>query len=189
MVHSHPKFNAPFYSEFDKLVHKAFINTYSIFSYLNSLKTFFTSHFFQLSFAIGYFDYEHFLCILEALRASRSNDACVLGILSAIQTYLIACYGNSGVNPYKSPKRMNITHMFKDLLYMIEEFSKSFHLLKEKIALKLQKYRKKVKPIKFTLFPMIGMLICPDMRYVAVLESDYNIKDSTNWYFKKIHIT
>ena len=122
---------------------------------------------------ISHFDYPQIIFLLKAIKGGFSKQSCRIELADAIYQYVLDCYKKSDVNPHTIDDFVEMTN--DKTVELFSNISDSFHILGEKVEFILNKHKKKIKDIHFDIFPLVGLLICPDSRYIAVFDCSHNI--------------
>lgn len=192
--HSHPSSTLPIYSNFDKIANINYTYILSIFKFLRSLRIrspIQTWYLATLSAAISQFDYPQILYLLKAIKGGFSKQSCRNELADTIYQYVLECYKKSSVNPQTKDCLVQMT--YDKAIEILSNIANTFHILKEKVDFILDKHKKNLKEIHFDILPFAGLLVCPQSRFVAVIDclSDINParpeKYSNELYYYRIN--
>ena len=138
------------------------------------------------------FEYDQVLFLLRAIKGGFSNSSCRSDLIGVIAQYIAECRKAAYNNIYYENNEFSkaVSKGYKRLFIFITKYCK---FLKKAVEFILKKYKMNFdsKIIKFKLLPMVGLVICPESRYVAAIEYSLNIKHPRNfsngWVYRRIN--
>ena len=166
----------------------------SIFKFLRSLRTrspIQTLYLATLSIAISQFTYPQILYLLKAIKGGFSNQSCRNELADTIYQYVLDCYKKSSVNPQTVDCLVQMT--YDKVIEILSNIANTFHILKEKVEFILDRHKKILEEIHFDILPFAGLLVCPQSRFVAVIDCSHDTdplqleNNSNEWFYYRIN--
>lgn len=192
--HSHPNSAFPVYSNFDKLSHVHQRCTLSVYRFLKSLKIPSQYRFYlvKLSVLISLFNRFQIIFLLKAIKAGISKKSCRNELVNAIYQYVMDSYKKFKVNPHVIGDYIEMTS--DKMVEILSNISGSFQILREKVEFILKKHNKTLENISFDVLPFVGLLICPQSRYIGAIDCSHYIDSkrlktySKKFFYYKINV-
>ncbi len=187
--HTHPKNSLPAFSILDNRIHLMLSFSYSIFSFLSSLKMHQSPmEKLKLSLSISNFEYSQILTLLKAVNGGSSKTSFINGVQSEIESFFLDCYTKSGVDPNTLYNPYQVAP--EKFLEIYKNIPKHFSNLEESIQMLLDESKLREKAVSFKIFPIAGLVICTERRDIAVIDCVHNVdleEYSSDWFYYRVN--
>ena len=144
-----------------------------------------------MSALISLFNYAQILFLLKAIKGGFSKRSCRFDLIDAIYQYIRDCYKKSDIDLQAVDYFINLT--YDKNAEILSNITDSFHILKEEVEFILKKHKKAIGHIHFDILPFVGLIICPQSRFVAAFSCSHEIDParpesySNEWYYYRIN--
>ena len=166
--HSHPKSAAPIYSTADQVSHISLSYGHSIFSFLKQYNIKVSDEeLYNMSMLLGQFTKAQIDDLLKLLSKAIPKTGYFYYIGEFLNDYLLECYQKHGYDPV-AQSRIPITT--ENYLGMLKTIKSNFEVLQHKLRRLYRRFKVEASTIDFKILPFVGMVICPSLRYIVVLE-------------------
>jgi len=193
--HSHPKFSAPTYSTADMVSHLSLSYGFSIFSFLKQYnRKVSDEELYNMSMLLGQFTKAQIADLLKLLSKALPKTGYFYEIRGILNDYLLECYEKHGYDP--TPGAQNSRNPFTKESYfgMLKTIKSNFEVLQHKLRRLNKRFKVGASTIDFKILPFVGLVICPSLRYIVVIEcskdSDDVVLDSSdyNCFYYRINV-
>ena len=169
--HSHPKFAAAMYSTADKVSHISLSYGYSIFSFLKQYNTKISDEeLYNMSMLLGQFTKAQIADLLKLLSKAIPKTGYFYYIRGILNDYLLECYEKHGYDPAPAAQNSRIPLTKDSYLGMLKTIKSDFEVLQHKLRRLNKRFKVGTSAIDFKILSFIGLVICPSLRYIVVME-------------------
>jgi len=176
--HSHPKFAAPRYSTADKVSHISLSYGYSIFSFLKRFNTKISDEeLYKMSMLLGQFTKDQIDYLLKLLSKAIPKTGYFYYIGGFLNDYLIECYEKHGYDPAPAAQNSSNPLTTENYFGMLKTIKSNFGVLKHKLRRLYKRFKVEDSTIDFKILPFVGLVICPSLRYIVVVECSKDSDD------------
>jgi len=169
--HSHPKFAATSYSTADMVSHLSLSYGYSIYSFLKQYnRKVSDEELYNISMLLGQFTKAQIADLLKLLSKALLKTGYFYYIRGILNDYLLDCYEKHGYDP--APAAQNSRNLLtkESYLGMLKTIRSNFEVLQHKLRRLNKKFKVGASTIDFKILPFVGLVICPSLRYIVVVE-------------------
>jgi len=176
--HSHPKFAAAMYSTADQVSHISLSYGYSIFSFLKQYnRKISDEELYNMSMLLGQFTKAQIEYLLKLLSKAIPKTGYFYYIRGFLNDYLLECYQKHGYDPAAQNSSIPLT---KEIyLGMLKTIKSNFEVLQHKLRRLYKRFKVDGSTIDFKILPFVGLVICPSLRYVVVVECSKDSDDGS----------
>ena len=174
--HSHPKSAAPMYSPADKVSHVSLSYGYSIFAFLKQYnKKISDEELYDMSMMIGQFSKAQIIELLKLFSKALPKTGYFYEIQIYINEYLTKCYQKHGYDPSRQTSRIPMT--MEKYFGILKTVKSDFEVFKVKLRRLYKRFKVKDVKVNFEILPFVGLVICPSLRFVCVIDCFKNSED------------
>ena len=188
--HSHPKNGAPAYSSGDQKYYLTVKYTLSLYNHLKSAKLsseLTKKRILYLFSHLTFLERAQMDEILETILPSLSKWRIFSSFESIIYNFFVEIYNKYNYWSPENATTNSVPSFLNRTPEVQKEISTSYILLKYQITDFVKRSRFKGKPVEFRKVPLIGMVLCPATRYIALMDCTFEgIVNQWRYYQIKI---